>query len=303
MIELRIAVLLGAFLVDKSMKARVSQSRKLLENPYAHLEYSEAFEVELSAAERAAPRKTVETSRVKSSEAAGDALGQRRYTADEIEVLARDLQARLWKDRGTLWAGAPPSDATALLDPAVALRLIGYECVFEEGLGRYRADGGQVEVAGLINRTSRRVHVSRQFPLTVQMFTAAHELGHAMLHPTGGGIHRDRALDGVTAAREPEEVEADKFATYFLMPANLVKSRFTTLFGTERFILNEHTAFALLGIGLHEAKSRCRTQRDLSRLLASTERYNHRFFASLSVQFRVSSEAMAIRLEELSLLG
>ena len=42
--------------------------------------------------------------------------------------------------------------------------------------------------------------------------------------------------------------------------------------------------------------------RDISRILAKTESFNGQYFRSLADQFYVSVEAMAIRLEELSLL-
>jgi hypothetical protein len=45
-----------------------------------------------------------------------------------------------------------------------------------------------------------------------------------------------------------------------------------------------------------------KTLRQLSRVLASAEHYNGLQFNSLANQFRVTNEAMAIRLEELELL-
>jgi len=202
----------------------------------------------------------------------------------------------------SLWRSELPTDPIEILDPKVAFGLLGYEYSLEEGLGQYRNENNLIEVAGLIDRDSKKVHVSRQFDLSVQAFTAAHELGHAVLHPAGGGIHRDRPMDSTSYPRKPEEIEADKFATYFLMPAKLVRTRFFDLFGAECFTLSEGTAFALIGMSLQEIRTKCNTLRDLSRLLASTEQYNNRYFVALATQFRVSMDAMAIRLEELKLL-
>lgn len=328
--------------MDKSLKSRVSEIRRLLQNPYAHIEYLEDFETELQTTpgatlldpriaasrkllqnpyayldgsggysavidcvgEGVVPRRSAGTaSDSVLSAAMGSGTAPCRNTDREIEVLVKHLHARLWKDRASLWDGAAPTDPVDILDPAVALRLVGYECEFEEGFVQHHGDGGLVEVAGFINRTSKTVHISRQFPASVQTFTAAHELGHATLHHAIGGVHRDRPMDGLTLSRDPVELEADKFATYFLMPGKLVRARFSGLFGTERFELNEEIAFALSCTSLHEFRMKYRTRRDLARLLAGTECYNRRHFASLATQFRVSIGAMAIRIEELALLS
>ena len=89
--------------------------------------------------------------------------------------------------------------------------------------------------------------------------------------------------------------------THFLMPEKLVGARFESQFATECFALNEATVFALSGSNLFDFQKNCRTLRDLSRILAKAEYYNELYFTSLSNQFRVSPEAMAIRLEELGL--
>lgn len=324
-------------LVAKSLKSRVSENRRLLENPYAHVEYLEANVLaesektqlahQINASRKllqdpyaylddtggysaAVNRSSEMSARHESSDTLSDlasdptnsASTPRRYTNRQLEKLAKNLHTRLWKDRLSLWDGTPPTDPIDLLDPAMALSLVGYEFTLDEGLGQYSGDGGNVEVAGLIDRTSKIVHVSRQFPISVQAFTAAHELGHAVLHHAGGSIHRDRPLDGATLSRDPSELEADKFATYFLMPGKLVRTRFYDIFGTECFTLTDDAAFALSCASPDEVQKKCRTRRDLSRLLASTESYNGHYFPSLAVQFRVSTEAMAIRLEELALL-
>jgi Zn-dependent peptidase ImmA (M78 family) len=116
-------------------------------------------------------------------------------------------------------------------------------------------------------------------------------------------LHRDRALDGTGGpSREPRETEADLFASFFLLPEKPVREAFKQKFLTELFVLNEGTAFALGSKDLESLQSRCRTLRDLARVLANAERYNGAHFHSLASQFRVSAEAMAIRIEELGLV-
>jgi hypothetical protein len=86
------------------------------------------------------------------------------------------------------------------------------------------------------------------------------------------------------------------------MPPRLVAERFAAIFRSPPFTLSDDTAFALRGTGAHEAITRLRTTRDLSRALAGTERYDGRQVIPLAEQFGVSTETMAIRLEELGLL-
>lgn len=323
--------------MDKALKVRVSKDRLRLGNPYAHLEYLQpdgtpepiaaatakrvhesrmalqdpyaflddeggysAAVSEGGASSGSVRQQDARSGLIPSDTARGARL--RRRKDKEIEAIVKDLHTRVWRERGELWDGMPPADPIELLDPEVALRAIGYECSLEEGLGTYRTRMGSVEVAGLINRTTKTVHLSRQFPMHVRTFTAAHELGHAVLHPAGGGVHRDRPIDGTSMSRDPREVEADRFATYFLMPEKLVRARFATFFGSDRFKLNDDTAFALCGASVADIRAECRTRRDLSRMLASAERYGGRHFLSLATQFHVSAESMAIRLEELGLL-
>ncbi len=86
------------------------------------------------------------------------------------------------------------------------------------------------------------------------------------------------------------------------MPEKQVRLAFRDMFLTDCFELSEDTAFALNAGSLDSLRDRCRTLRDLSRMLASTTQYNGVHFNPMARQFGVSVEAMAIRLEELELL-
>jgi Zn-dependent peptidase ImmA (M78 family) len=119
-------------------------------------------------------------------------------------------------------------------------------------------------------------------------------------------MHRDRPIDGKIQNNKPRErleIEADKFATYFLMPAKLVKSKFREIFGTiDRFTLNNDTAFALDSSDPDGLLTTCKTRRELAKTLAKAEVYNSKHVVSLSKYFGVSIEAMAIRIEEMDLV-
>lgn len=282
-----------------SLATAISSSRELLQNPYAYLDGAGNF----SAQAKPNSNKLVEGNARKAFTNRNSTSVSITRSYFEIEAKVKDIHELIWRNKDSIWIGAVPVDPVDMLDPAVALKLIGYEYQLADGLGQYQSAGGLLEVAGLIDHSSKTVQISRQFPSNVCAFTAAHELGHAILHPSATGVHRDRPLNGATLSRERSEIEADKFATFFLMPARLVRSRFAGIFGAEVFFLDEDTSFALAGVSHSELKKKCKTIRDLSRLLASTGRYDGMQFPSLADQFRVSIETMAIRIEELALLS
>lgn len=225
------------------------------------------------------------------------------YTDEEIDNRASELRKIIWQRRAELWEDSGvPADPTRLLDPEIALRLLGYNFNLVETLGTFSSAGKSYEVAGLLEAQPGRISVSRQMRSDVRLFTAAHELGHVLLHPQLKEAHRDRPIDGSAIARTRIEKEADKFASSYLMPAALVRTRFATTFGKAEFFLTDDTAFALFGSEFDAARKKMKTPRDISMILASAERYNGRSVVSLAKQFHVSVIAMAIRLEELDLL-
>ena len=277
----------------------ITKDRLEKQNPYAHLNESGRFSA-LSNHPNIQPDIVSDVSlQAHFSREINTRTG--RYTQIEIEQRAIKLQRIIWKHRKQIWPDATPSNPVAMLDPTVALSLIGYNSNLDETLGQFYSDGKLVEVAGTIDKSSKEIHISRQFQQHIRRFTAAHELGHALMHETSG-LHRDRPLDGTTISRIGVEFEADKFAAFFLMPRKLVQTAFRQNFLTDRFILTEATAHAL-NLGSYESLlEKFKTFRQLSRVLASAEHYNGLQFNSLANQFRVTNEAMAIRLEELELL-
>ncbi|HUH30997.1 MAG TPA: ImmA/IrrE family metallo-endopeptidase [Rhodanobacter sp.] len=274
--------------------SRIAASRKVLEDPYAYLDGEGGFSVvRMDGATSAQRQNEPGSTSPHSTRADGNV---RRYTNREIEAAATDLQRRLWRGLD----GPRPTNPLDVLDIRKALHLVGYELTFESGLGYH--PGSHIEVAGLIDRDAKVVKASLQFLEPYRAFTLAHELGHAVLHPDGGGIHRDRPLDGVTRSRDAGELEADKFASYFLMPGKLLREHFSQRFATKCFALTDDTAFALSRTTSDVVREKYPARRHLARALAAAETYNARPFQSLATQFRVSVGAMAIRLEELGLV-
>lgn len=221
----------------------------------------------------------------------------------EIEQLVKRLQNTVWEQRGKIWKKDVPESPMQILKPSVILKkIMGYTYLEADTLGVYEVDGDLFEIAGLIDKSQKQVHISKRFPQETRNFTAAHELGHAILHRQTV-LHRDKPIDSsVSTSRSREELEADKFATHFLMPTKGVRSIFGGLFDTQNFVINESTAVALNSGSVNALRARCQNIRGLSRFLASTEYYGGKSFNSLAKIFGVSVETMAIRLEELNLL-
>ena len=113
------------------------------------------------------------------------------------------------------------------------------------------------EQSGYFKNTGKgyEIGVNIKDGLQRKRFTAAHELGHFILHRDmlGVGEHFDR-LYGASASRNPNapfsprhEVQANQFAADFLMPAGLVKYLFSmsnhdTSALAERFLVSRASA-------------------------------------------------------------
>jgi len=222
----------------------------------------------------------------------------------EIEALARRLQNTLFTYQDKLSKATDPDDVIGLLKPQLVLaKILNYHYEEPESLGQHVVDGEQFEIAGIIDKPNKSVAISRQFSKETRNFTAAHELGHALMHRQPV-LHRDKPLDGSAAGitRDAVELEADKFATYFLMPAKQVRRIFRQLFLTDKFVINENTVFSLTGGGVNAFRQKCKSLRGLSRILAEAGSNAGESFKSMAEIFSVSKETMAIRLEELQLV-
>lgn len=272
-------------------EAQLRARRKLLQDPYAHIEQLEEAQLmrlhenpyRYAASDISAPNK------------------QRPRSLSDIEGIVTRLQRELWMKRVELGLAAD-ADPVEVLQPEYAARLLGYSYAREPSLGWIAQGPNQIIVAGLFDPEKRTIRVGSDIEPRVARFTGAHEVGHAVLHPYITGLHRDRPLTGAVDARDRVEYEADKFATFFLMPAKLVAEQFYARF-LGQFTLNEETAYALMGASYSAARNLLPTLRHMSRALADAAQYNGRHFMSLSEYFGVSTEALAIRLEELNLVA
>jgi formiminotetrahydrofolate cyclodeaminase/Zn-dependent peptidase ImmA (M78 family) len=226
-----------------------------------------------------------------------------KLTYAEIEDIVTKLQNTIWIYRDLIWKKEIPTTPRKVLNPRNAIQILGYFFNEEETLGHNMVNGEMYEIAGIIDNQKKIISISKKFAPEIRNFTSAHELGHALLHRQRI-LHRDRPLDGskIAGSRDKKEKQAERFASYFLMPRKQVRDYFQELYKLEKFVINEMTAIAL-GLGrTTEIRAKYKNLRSLSKLIASTEYFNGRSFSSLAKIFNVSVEAMAIRLEELELV-
>jgi len=79
---------------------------------------------------------------------------------------------------------------------------------------------------GMYIPAKKAILISSHRPPGRQRFTCAHELGH---HLFGHGIHIDEIIENYTKqtnTRTPDEIKADLFASYLLMPSTTVNKGF-----------------------------------------------------------------------------
>ncbi|WP_111656053.1 ImmA/IrrE family metallo-endopeptidase [Isoalcanivorax indicus] len=219
---------------------------------------------------------------------------------------ARRLHKELWSRRFEL-LGSEPSSPIELLEPELVCQVLGVRYLELPDIpNHFPGSNPKFQIAGLLDRQAGKIAVSAEFPLKTMRFTAMHEVGHWCMHEQNV-MHRDRAVDGdvlVRPQRNHMEREADKFAAFFLIPENLLRNAFQHTFGVVapiRFCNN--LAYALKPED-PEALLYCDAdslQRELA--IARCESLGNRRFVSLADQFKVSVNAMAIRLKETGLVA
>lgn len=229
---------------------------------------------------------------------------KQKISNPEIEEFVSQFQNLIWINRKKIWK-KNILHYNDILKPGIVLKkVLGYNFDVAKEIISNVDENEDSEIAGLIDQKNKLVVVSDKFNTQIQNFTIAHEMGHAFLHKHNV-MHRDRAINGssLIASRDIEELQADKFATYFLMPSKLVKEVFENIFGTRKFKIDDNSAFYLTkGKGTSNSLRRdCKNRRGLAIMLASTNFYFDKPNDSISEIFNVSVETMAIRLEELDL--
>lgn len=222
-----------------------------------------------------------------------------------IEQAARSLQIDIWKWRESMLTSIP--ELVAMLDPALAAQYLGVLYEERPSLGRFGFRGSQFEVAGALDRNARRILLSQVFPWDQRRFTAAHEIGHWILHPNEVSIHRDRPINGLTEtfySKPAKEREADYFAACFLIPRKLLIRVLEENFQTSLpFRFDDAAAFYLRPDDPGSLTWADTDSFDRGMALATARSYAGRHFTSLARTFQVSPSTIAIRLQESDLIA
>jgi formiminotetrahydrofolate cyclodeaminase/Zn-dependent peptidase ImmA (M78 family) len=224
---------------------------------------------------------------------------------DDIEAIANKVHDILLDHKEQIWKrNVPENDLLAFSPEKVLTKVLGYKYEYPESIGMYFSNGEIFDVAGMIDKNKKIVTISQSFPMHTQNFTAAHELGHALLHKQiGQALHRDKPIDGSSPLRKNrQEWQADRFAAYFLMPRAHVIAIFQRLFLMDRFIVDDNTATFLGFRSASELKKKYRTSYDVAKMIASTEIFGGKPFNSMAKLFNVSVATMAIQLEKFGLI-
>jgi len=93
----------------------------------------------------------------------------------------------------------------------------------------------RVTLAGFLDRDKSLIAVSARLKPEIKRFTAAHEIGHFILHPEITSLREDPRTDGAIRAplRTLKEKEADLFAAELLMPERFFNQVFANLWGDD----------------------------------------------------------------------
>jgi hypothetical protein len=221
---------------------------------------------------------------------------------DFITAKAREVLSSFWRHSVGVASTALDIDGFFPLRVDLLARQVGLEIDEPDSIP---SDKAGFEVAGMIDRPSRRITIAQKFPAEYRRFTTAHEIGHWFLHPSLT-YHRDRPIQGgehSNPRRETVEQEPDLFAAELLMPRKRLHDLFSKAFGSpisgrdrEKLeLLQMHKP--QLNLARLESELRLR-----SLLIAEVCSLGPVIFRPLHRVFGVSVTAMAIQLEDLRLV-
>lgn len=219
-----------------------------------------------------------------------------------IAESALDLQRAIWRLK-EVYCPQAKGNPLLCLAPEIACRHMGYTFSRETEFGDPRFTGGRI--IGQLDMTQKRIGVAENLPFAEQRFTAAHEIGHLILHGHHGDMtmHRERPQFGNSPNRPPREREADYFAACYLIPEEPLRGFFTRRFGhTLPLRMTEQLAWQLAPTNPDQLLKASIDSLDRELALAKYEGSALGRFRSLANIFGVSAKAMAWRLKELKFI-
>ena len=220
------------------------------------------------------------------------------WSPSQIEYEARMLLVDIERNASSLWPNTPPA-RLFMCDPEPACRLLGLSYLPDSHLGSY----GSTATAGMLDATNRAVLLSSKQSFESLRFTAAHEIGHWLLHP-GKSLFRDRSLTSHGGRGRPrEEQEADLFAACFLVPPKLLRKAFFARFPVREPMTNTGAICWNLSMKSGQYLEELPIgSLEFALAVARTDGFNGQHFKPLHQLFNVSSSTMAIRLQETGLV-
>ena len=240
-------------------------------------------------------------------------IRRRKELVSHAVEKATELLNRLWKERAEIWSNPPQSPEELFpLDPAVVidgLLNLNYEQPVEiPSLGSLKMEQVWVQTAGFMDRKNERIVVAQGPPEEWRRFTAAHEIGHWLMH-SGMVSHRDRPLTGAergTSSRSPEEFAADVFAAELLMPRKILRAYFEKCFRHPINAMEPNEDAAWLASVADDTTDTIDVVKQGVKyrafLVARLTSFGGKNFVSLADRFGVSPSAMAIQLIDLELV-
>lgn len=235
----------------------------------------------------------------------------------QIRESAKDFLQKVWDNRVEIWKGeAVPTTRAAMFPLPVGkiitrhlkLKLAQPDFIPPEG------DESRVVTLGLMDRKKNEIAIAKGFPVPQRRFTAAHEVGHWLMHKgfvyhRSDILRRDRPISGPnwSAKLQPEEHEANLFAAEVLMPASQLAIEVSSRFGEPIDRRHHHE-----GLWYWLSKSPGEldpftianlTTYQLAFRAAEATAYDDRHFVPLTDRFGVSASAMAIQLSDCSLVS
>jgi hypothetical protein len=153
-----------------------------------------------------------------------------------IREKAYELILKLWKlEKSRRGPALRFRELLPLQPKQIAIELLSLEYEEPEEVGHLWIGPLRVILAGFLNRDESLIAVSARLNPEIKRFTAAHEIGHFILHPEITSLREDPRTDGAIRAplRTLKEKEADLFAAELLMPERFFNQVFASLWGDD----------------------------------------------------------------------
>jgi Zn-dependent peptidase ImmA (M78 family) len=153
-----------------------------------------------------------------------------------IRAKADELIRKLWQlEKSRRGPNLRFRQLLPLQPKQIVTELLSLQYDEPEEIGDLRIGTLRVKLAGLLDRDKSLIAVSARLNPDIKRFTAAHEIGHFVLHREITSLREDPRTDAALRAplRSVREREADLFAAHVLMPPRFFNQVFSNLWGDD----------------------------------------------------------------------